>query len=273
MPAGVYQTETVKYSTTEARVFQLALVSNVASYRELRDEAEKLKKSFERIRSIKDVEIEACPKEQVGIRVNLKVLEKYEISPYHIQQAIQSENAIIPGGELNIGTQVYSVKTSGSYKSIEDIKNAIVTNVRGQLFKLSDIASVNLEYETNRYRARYNGRKAIFLTAKMNNGKDIFSLREQVTKRLQEAMIPNHIESHFVFDQAEGVKSRVDGFTNNLLQGVLLVGVLCLFVLGWRSALLVMIAIPTSILAGLSVTNFMCYTLNQITIAGLVIAL
>lgn len=273
LPAGIYETEIIKYSTTEARVFQLALVSEIATYREMREVAENLKKSFERIRSAKDVEIEACPKERIGIRVDPKVLEKYQISPYHIEQAIQSENAIIAGGELNIGTQVYNVKTSGSFKSIDDIKNTIVKNVDGQLFRLSQVAEVGLEYERSKYKARYNGKKAVFITAKMKNGKDIFSLRANIERQLKNSDIPSHIEHYFVFDQAESVSERIDGFTNNLFQGVLLVGILCLIILGWRPSIMVMIAIPTSILAGLCVTSFLGYTLNQITIAGLVIAL
>ncbi len=273
LPEGIYSTEIIKYSTTEARVFQLALVSKSATYSQLRSNAEALKKSLERVRAIKDVEIEAAPKEQVGIRVNPRTLEKYQISPYHIEQAIASENAIIPGGELNIGSQVFNVKTSGSLKTIEDIKNVVVKNVHGQLFRLRQVADVRLEYEPIKYIARLNGEKAVFITAKMKNGKDIFSLKKEVQRRLDQHTLPSNIKHQFVFDQAQSVEERITGFTDNLVQGVILVGIICLFILGWRPSLLIMIAIPTSLIGGLCISNYFGYTLNQITIAGLVIAL
>ena len=81
------------------------------------------------------------------------------------------------------------------------------------------------------------------------------------------------MELAYVFDQSQGVETRVNGFLNNLLQGILLVGIIIFLALGFRSASIVMLAIPLSILIGLWVVNQMGYALQQISIAGLVVAL
>ena len=273
LPDGIYRTEIIKYSTSEARIMQLALISSTAEYSEFNAAADNVKKEFERISDIKNVEVEGTLQEQVTIALDPSRMQFFKIGVRDIENAVKSYNANIPGGEINLGSQVLKIKTSGNYNNIEEIENTIVGNYNGFLVPLRDIADISLSYEDEKYIARHNGERAIFITAMLKKGGDIFSVREQLESRLQGVDLPENIHSEFVFDQAIGVNTRINGFLSNLVQGVILVGVICLLILGWKSSLLVMMAIPMSILAGLAITHSLGYTLNQITIAGLVIAL
>ena len=96
-------------------------------------------------------------------------------------------------------------------------------------------------------------------------------IKEKASKFQEE--LPNSISLHYVFDQSRSVASRVSGFFNNLLQGLILVGAITFLVIGFRASVIVMIAIPTSILIGLGFIDLSDFGLQQMTIAGLVIAL
>jgi len=273
LPDGIYETEVYKYSTTNVNVIQLAIISESVAYHELYAEAEALESQFQKSSVVSSIDILACPSEEVHILLDPSRMEYYNIHLDQIEQALQSYNAVIPGGKINVGQQVFKVRTSGSFKNLESIEQAVV-GVNGQsLVHLKDLASVEVGYEAQNWIARHNGKPAIFLTVKMKSGSDIFQLKNDIDSHLQKHKFSEGISHAFVFDQSVGVDLRVNGFIGNLIQGIVLVGLLCLFVLGWRSSFLVMIAVPTSILAGLALTFYMGYSINQITIAGLVIAL
>lgn len=134
---------------------------------------------------------------------------------------------------------------------------------------------VSFEYEDDKYLARFNGTKAIFITIKQKEGRNIFKTREAIDVVLKkfETELDKDILLKSVFDQSVDVGERVNGFLSNLLQGIILIGLVILLALGFRSALIVMISIPFSILIGLGIIDFFDFGLEQMTIAGLVVAL
>ncbi|MEO0331847.1 MAG: efflux RND transporter permease subunit, partial [Bacteroidota bacterium] len=85
--------------------------------------------------------------------------------------------------------------------------------------------------------------------------------------------LPSEVQLATAFEQAPAVEDRISNFVNNLLQGIVLVGVVIALFLGWRSALVVMTVIPLSIVLAITTLDFSGYALQQISIAALVIAL
>ncbi|MEM6377552.1 MAG: efflux RND transporter permease subunit, partial [Bacteroidota bacterium] len=181
--------------------------------------------------------------------------------------------ANIPGGAIKVSSRSFNIKTSGAYEDLEEIKRTVVGAYNGRLVYLDNVADVYFDYEDERWLARYNGRRCLYINVQQKDGYNIFSISDPVKATLAEANLKEGMELAYVFDQSQGVETRVNGFLNNLLQGILLVGVIIFLALGFRSASIVMLAIPLSILIGLWVVNQMGYALQQISIAGLVVAL
>lgn len=273
LPDGIYHTEVIKYSTTTVRVVQLALASENMDYKELRATAEKLEKQIQKIPQVSKTEILACPEEEIRIALNPERMRQFGISTDMIGSAIQSYNAQIPGGKLKFGNQKLKLNTSGSYSGLGELNNTVISIVEGHPVYLREVAQTGFAYQEQNWIGRYNGKKAIYLTAQMKKSEDIFALKNNLTDIIDAFRFPTELECHYVFDQSVGVSERIDGFMSNLLEGILLVGLLCLLILGWRSSVLVMISVPLSILGGLAIVKAMGYGLNQISIAGLVIAL
>ena len=249
-------------------IFQIALVSETASYAKMKTEAERLKKVVEKVNGVRKVEIDAYPEQEVRIALNPVKMSNMHLSLDDVERAIQSNNANIPGGAVKVSNKLFNLKTSGAYDHIEQIRNTVVGSYQGKIIYLKHIASVYFDYEDERYTARFNGKRSLVMTVQQKEGFNIFDVADPVKAKLAAAPLAADMQLEYVFDQSAGVKERVNGFMSNLLQGVLLVGLIILLVLGWRSASLVMLAIPFSILIGLWGVDLFDMVCNRCRLRG-----
>jgi multidrug efflux pump subunit AcrB len=274
LPQDIYRIDVEKLSPNNVNIFQVALISETASYKQLKEEAEELSTELEKIKSLKNVEIFGFPEQQVRIALNAEKMAQQRIPVNAVMGALQSENLTIPGGSLNLNTRKFNVKTSGNYKSIEEISNTIVYAANGQVVYLKDIADARMDYEQEKHLTRINGHRAVFVTAAQKKGQNIFSVRDQVLPVLDkfEQQMPSNIDYYKVFDQSASVANRLGRFAKDFAIAILLV-LITLLPLGIRASLVVMISIPLSIAIGLTMLNAFGYTLNQLSIVGLIVAL
>ena len=273
LPPDLYDLDVIEITTSTVAIYQFALVSGTASFVAMEAEAEKLKKSIEDLNGVRKVEILAYPEREVRVALNPLKMSEMQVSVDAIEQAIQSNNANIPGGAVKVSGKLYNLKTSGSYDDLEQISNSVVGVHQGKVVYLKDVAAVFFDYADERWQARYNGARSLFITVQQKEGVNIFDIAQPANQLIEAWSLPESMEIAYVFDQADGISERVSGFINNLLQGILLVGLVILLVLGYRSAGMVMLAIPLSILVGLWVVDQAGFALQQISIAGLVVAL
>jgi multidrug efflux pump subunit AcrB len=273
LPQDLYQLDFTKASTNTVTIMQLALVSEKASYQMLNREAEKVKRTIEKVDGVRKVEIDAYPEQEVRIALDPVKMNHMNVSLDRIEQAIQSNNANIPGGAIKVSNKLFNIKTSGAYDDLEQIRNTVVGSYEGRIVYLKNIADVFFTYEDERWLARYNQKRGIYVNVQQKEGYNIFSVTNPIKEDLSRIDLAEDIELAYVFDQSLGVKDRVSGFLGNLLQGIALVGVIIFLALGVRSASIVMMAIPLSILMGLWVVGNLDFALQQMSIAGLVVAL
>jgi len=275
LPDEIYDLEVQEWSSSDVVMMHLALVSESAEYAILDLEAEQLKKELEKAPGVKLVEIYAVPDREVRISLDMGKMAQMNISIEMVSQAILSNNANIPGGSMEIGSRDLSIKTSGTYAGLDEIRNTVVSAFDGRIIYLGQIASVDYDYEDVNYLARYMGQRAVFITIKQKPGYNIFRISEDLYTIIGdfEKELAEEAELVTVFDQAESVDSRINGFLGNLLFGILLVGIIIVLSLGFRASALVIIAIPFSILIGLGFVDLAGFGLQQISIAGLVISL
>lgn len=275
LPENIIDMETIKWSISDVDIYQFGLVSDIAPFQRLEDEAERLKKLVEVVSGVKRVQIWALPEREVRVSVDLEKLAALRIPLTHVMGAIQDANTNIPGGHLDIGDKRLSIKTSGSYQTLDDIRYTLIHSRGGKAVYVKDIADVAFDEEDQVHIARVNGRRSIFVTANQKPGTNIFEIDSRIKKILHsfKTELPDDIELHSVFDQSESVSHRIKGFFGNLSQGIFLVGIVIFTVVSWRAALIVMLVIPISNLIGIACVDLNNFGLEQMTIAGLVIAL
>ncbi len=274
LPTDIQNIQILKFSPSDVNIIQIALLSETAPYSELEKRSRQLKEDLEKIKSLKNVDNWAFPQQQVRIAVNLDKMMQNKLALNTVIGAVQSENVNIPGGSIDMGTKKYNIKTSGDYKSIDEIKNTVIESVGGKSVYVKDIADVSFDYDEPNYIARLNGKRGVFVTASRKMGTNIFDVEKEMQPVLDnfQKTLPKSIGYNQSFDNAASVHKRLSGFTTDFAIAICLV-LLTLLPLGFRASLVVMISIPLSLAIGLFLLDMFGITINQLSIVGLVVAL
>ncbi|MFH1760692.1 MAG: efflux RND transporter permease subunit, partial [bacterium] len=275
LPPELFSLEAKKYSSTDVNIIQYAIVSQTAGYKKLKEYAEKLKKQLLRVHGIKNVNTYGYPDQKIKIMLNMEKMASLGISSKEIFQAIASTNANIPGGFISAGARNFTVKTSGDFKDMEQIRNTAVRAGNNNIVQIRDIAKIRFEDGDTNYLARFNGKTAVFICASQQKGTNIFQVTAGLEKEIDN--FKNNLEPGIslktVFKQSQSVQQRLNGFFKNLLQGMCLVGLIVFLTLGFNASIIICAVIPVSILTAIGLIHTSGYGLNQISIVALVIAL
>jgi len=274
LPPDIYAINVQRFSSTDVNILQLALISETATYRELEEKVENLEDRLEKVKSLKKIETFGFPEQEVRVALNIEKMALNKIPVNAVLGALQSENANIPGGRIQMNTRNFNIKTSGDYKSVDEIKNTIVYSANGKILYLKDVADVSSGYEPESHITRLNGHRAVLLTASQKPGQNIFKVDDAVKPILEqfEKELPAHIKMVKNFDQAKSVSTRLSRFAKDFIIAILLVSI-TLLPLGTRAAIVVMISIPLSIFTGLFLLDTFGFSINQLSIVGLIVAL
>jgi len=274
-----------QWSISDMAMMQLALVSETEPYAELEKTADDLSKQIEKIRSIAKVTYYGLPEQEIHIHLDFEKMAMVSTSLDHIVRAIETNNANIPGGDVQLGPTNLSVKSSGSFQELDEIRNCVVNSYQGRLIYLRDLAELEFSYEEQDHLTRFGAKKmareeeggcrSIFIGISQKEGLNVLKTAEELIPLIESFRedLPGDMQLEMVYSQPTTVENRINGFINNLLQGMLLVALIIFFSLGLRSSIVVALAIPLSLTIGLGFVDLAGFGLQQISIAGLVVAL
>lgn len=274
LPKEIYQIKTEKIASSDVKIIQVALISNTASAKTLRDNADILKTKLEKITDLREVKYTGMPEQEIRIDLQLDKLAQLKIPLNLVVGSLQSEAADVPGGSIHMDSKVFNVKTSGKFQNAEDVANTVIYNANGKIVYLKDVAQISYKDGTVSHITRINGQRCILVTAAMKNDVDISQVKKAYEPVLEEfnETLPENIKMVKNFDQADMVAKRLGHLGFDFGLAILLV-IVTLLPLGFRPSLIVMISIPLSLALGLIAMNLLGYSLNQLSIVGLVVAL
>jgi multidrug efflux pump subunit AcrB len=274
LPPDITQVDIRKDSPGLVSIVQMALVSDTASWRELKEKAESLKDIFESVPGVRTAETWAFPNPEVRVAIDLQRLARVGVSLDQVIRTIQGQNQNVPGGSVDVGLRRFNLRTSGSYTSLEQIADTVVGAGGGREVRVRDIADVSWQTEEQTYTGRFNGKRAVFVTANQKDNTNIFKVRDGIYARLAdfERTLPADIRLERGFDQSKNVSNRLGQLGEDFAIAIALV-LLTLLPLGLRAAGVVMISIPLSLSIGVALLYVAGFGLNQLSIAGFVLAL
>ncbi|GAA6135747.1 efflux RND transporter permease subunit [Oceaniserpentilla sp. 4NH20-0058] len=275
LPNGIVKLDIKKISPSEVGILQIALLTKQSNFVGLRPISEQLENRLKRVPGVKRVDVEAIPDLEVQVLLQPAKLHALNLSWQTVYQAVNSASLNIPGGHVHAGERRFSVLTSGDFKNLEEIENIVVASIDNQPIYLRNVAKIKLGEALPSYRGFYKGQPAIFLSIIQRHGSNIFNVSEKIKQELTDFELDMNEEFgiQIVNDQSISVKSRVDGFFNNLFQGLVLVALACLLVLGRGPSFVVVLAIPISIFIAIGWLDLSGFAIQQMSIVGLVIAL
>lgn len=274
LPANLQRLEFLKVRTTEAAVVQLALVSENASWRRLEKYADDLADDLTRFQGVREAKIFGLPQPEVSVEINPARLSELKVPPSAVADALRQGGVELAGGAVQSGGRRLNVEAGGAFRDLDEIRRLPLRASGGSLLTVDDIADVKWGAEEQIYRARHNGKRAVFITATQKDGVDVTRLKAELDVELEnlQKVLPPDIKLVEQFDQSRDVKMRLSELTRDFSIAIGLV-IFTLLPLGLRASGIVMISIPLSLASGLLVIYSLGYNLSQLSIAGFIVSL
>jgi multidrug efflux pump subunit AcrB len=274
LPDGVVDIRMRRYNPAQAAIVQMALTSDDASFRQLEAYAKGLRDALERAPGVQQADVWGAPPAEVRVAANLDQLAAYRLPLAAVAEALQREGVDTPIGAVEAGGRRFNVQASGSFDSLDEIRRVALRAQDGSLVTVGDVAEVSWANDERTHITRFNGERAVFISAQARLGESIFDVINGIHPRVDafEQSLPDNIQLHRAFDQSETVTHRLGNLARDFAIALALV-LLTLLPLGFRASIVVMVSIPLSLAIGVVAMQELGYSLNQLSIAGFVLAL
>lgn len=242
---------------------------------ELADRAEEVKRSLLKVPMVKKIDLLGKQAERIYIEFSHERLATLGIQPMHIVQSLKSQNAIVPAGSIDTKGDRLFVRVTGQFEKIEDIRNLPVA-VGDRVIRLGDFTTVSRGYEDPAtYTVRHNGEQVLMLGLVMTSSGNVVELGKAVTAAVADiqAELPYGVELELTADQPTTVKEAVWDFERALAEALIIVVLVSLVSLGWRTGMVVALSVPLVLCMVAIVMLAMGWNLERISLGSLIIAL
>lgn len=247
------------------------------SYRELENYADYLRRDLALVKGVKKVNLAGTVSDQIIIEMSKSKLATLGLNPSRIMSLIQNQNVVSNAGRIYVEGQSIRIHPTGEFQDLSELELLLISNPgSSELTYLGDIATISRQSdETPENLYRSNGRRAISLGISFSKGVNVVDVGRAVNKRLKELEFsrPIGIDMDIVYDQPQVVEKSVADFLVNLMQAVIIVIVVLLFTMGFKSGLLMGSILLLTILGTFVGMGLIDIELQQISLGALIIAL
>ncbi|GAA6200652.1 efflux RND transporter permease subunit [Aquicoccus sp. SU-CL01552] len=252
-----------------------AFTSDGFTPREVRDYAEDVRREVQRLDDAGKVELFGTRDEVIYLDFDTDRLAALGLNPQAVQATLAAQNAILPSGEIDAGSERVLVRVGGAFTGADSLEE-INLRVNGRFFRLSDVADIRRAYvDPPSTVFRYMGQDAVGMAIGMRQGANILDFGETLNALMEriQAELPVGIEIHQVADQPHAVDEAVGHFIQALAEAILIVLAVSFISLGLRAGLVVTLAVPLVLAITFVVMQVYGITLQRISLGALIIAL
>lgn len=237
--------------------------------------AEGLEDKIEQIPGVLEVDITGGLDREIQVYLDPAKMEYYKIGVDSVVYRIQQEHLTTPAGNLELGSNKYSVRIPGEYKNVKLMEDIVLKAPNGSPILLKDIGRVVDGYKERATISRMNGIECVTLRVSKRAGENVVRIVDQMKEILEAESKSFPAGTQFTIrqDQSKYIRDIVSDLENNIIAALILVLTVLLFVLGFRNALFVAIAIPLSMLISFTILQSMGITLNMVVLFSLILAL
>ncbi len=246
------------------------------SYAELKTVADEIRDQLLKESDIAKVSIHGEQQEVIFVEYNNSRLAELELSPQQLSASLATVNILLSGGDIVSGRERITLEPTGNFESVEDLQRTVVQLPGGNLVYLEDIADVYRGYKDPPASvSRVNGKPTLVIAVSMREGGDILKLGERLNVLMPDliAQYPWGIKIEKIWFQADLVDNVVQSFSSSLIQAIVIVVLVMIGFLGFRTGLVVGSLIPATMVTSFFVMQLFDITINQISLTALIIAL
>lgn len=276
VPDNAEQPIVFSYDPNQEPIVVLTLTSSIRSPRELRTIAkQQLEQRLERIPGIASSETSGGYERQINIEISNEQIRAYGLSISTVANKLRQENIQVPAGELIEGNTIYSLRTIGEFKNVDQIRSTIIAVRDGQPLLLEDIATVEDGVAQPIGNVHVDGEDGVILNVYRQSDANVVTAANEVVSSMEnlQKILPKDVKIDVLTNKADFIEMSIDNLLLTGLQAVILVVLILLaFLRSGRSALIIAISIPISIIATFSIMDWAELSLNIISLSGLTLA-
>ncbi len=276
LPVGTDPPLIDKFDLDAAPVMTIA-VSGRRNFREVTEIARKqIKEELETVGGVGAVTLVGGRQRAVNIYLDTEQLAAYQLSAEDVRQALLRQNLELPGGRVDLGPQELVLRTMGRIDRVADFLDLIVVDREGQPIRIRDLGRVEDSVEEPRGLSRLDGENAVSLVVQKQSGTNTVAVVHAVKERLAQvaAQLPADLKTVVIRDQSRFIEASIHEVKFHLLLAAVLVSLtILLFIRDWRTTVIATLAIPTSMVPTFACMAYMGFTLNNITMLGLILAI
>lgn len=254
-----------------------AMTSDGYSDREMGDYAQLIKRELLAVEGVSRVDIYGEGKECIYIEMYEDKIANIGISPAEVLSTLSGQNKTVYSGYYDAGDMSLRVTVNDKYRNAEDIGELLLQGHQGDQFRLKDIAKVYTGYESPvRNEMKYDNQKALGISISALSETDITQVGKRVEARISEltdSRIPVGMELHKVFFQPERVSDSLNSFMLNLVESVVIVILLLIFFMGFKSGMIIGFNLVIIVLGSLLILNLTGGTLQRVSLGSFILAM
>jgi multidrug efflux pump len=235
-----------------------------------------MRQQLESLKGVGRVQVGGERKYAVRIRLDPAQLAAHHMTVQDVIERIREENVDIPSGRIEGSKREFLIRTRGQFSAAEPFNDLIIAHRDGSPIRLSDLGEAVDGIEEDRRVARFTGEKSVGLGIVRQTGANVVEVASLVRERVEELShtFPAGLEYRISTDGSVYVRENIrDLVLTILLATALVVGIVLVFLQSVRGTIVAAIAIPTSLLIGLAVINTFGFSINVLTMLGLILVI
>ncbi|OYX84423.1 MAG: acriflavin resistance protein, partial [Flavobacteriales bacterium 32-34-25] len=226
-----------------------------------------------RVQGVAQVNIIGGQEREIQVNLDATKMQGYGLSVPQVQQIILASNLDFPTGNIQTREQKILIRLAGKYKTVNELRNLVVSSKNGIQVRLQDIADVQDAQKIAEKIARVDQKSAIVLQIVKQSDANAVAVSElvaQTVTKLESDYKVNELTLETAKDSTVFTLEAADSVLHDLLIAVILVALVMLFFLhSIRNSLIVMVSIPASLIATFIGIYLLGYTLNLMSLLGL----
>ncbi len=274
LPADIESPVMTKVSPNDLPIISISATSNLPAtefYQKMEDD---YLPQIQQLKGVAEITLLGGAEREIQVKVEQDKLKLYKISLYQVVEAINSSGLDIPAGKAQTDKESNSVRLTGKFATVNDIMNVqVAMPAPGTPVYVKDVAAVIDGVKEISSVSRYNGVNGIGLLLKKQgdaNAVEVSKLVHEKLKQIEEANTKYGVKFDVADDSTDMTISAVNSVVDDLILAVILVSlVMFLFLRSYRNSLIVLIAIPTSLITAFAVMWLMGFTLNLMTLLAM----
>jgi len=281
LPADMEPPVLRKTNPEDQPIMWVSLTSTKHERREImRYVKDSLKDKFSSVPGVGELALGGYIDPNLRVWVSGDALRRYELAVTDVLNAIESEHAELPAGQITTGRLEYDVRTMGEAATPEEFENIVIPSRGGSpvysRIRLKQVATVEDGLDDIRRISRANGQSAVGMGIRKQRGSNAVAVAQAVKARIEQVrkQLPEGMDIDVNFDSTKYIEDSVNEFKFALIMSAMVTALVCWLFLGsWTATLNVILAIPTSIIGTFIIIYFFGFTLNTFTLLGLSLAI